>query len=221
MTMQFAPGMHVFPGGRIDPGDSEPEVLTRLEGFDPQKSAIEIAAEDIHPGAFWVGGFRELFEEAGVIIATRNGAEISSAEFGEICREFRFEVQAGRLPFRELLVQAGIALPAARLRFFDHWVTPATQPRRFDTRFFLVSVGPELEASHAPGEAVSGVWVRPSEALSASAAGKIGLLPPTFRCLSRLSLYGSVGELMERYTEDEFARNLADRRKNRAGPSMG
>ena len=51
--MAFGGGLHVFPGGRIEAADAEPRILARARAGD----AARVAAA------------RELFEEAGILLA--------------------------------------------------------------------------------------------------------------------------------------------------------
>lgn len=212
LTMEFAPGQHVFPGGRIEPGDGRPEILGRLQGFDPAAAARLVSCGEIPAGAFWVGAIRELFEEAGLLLALERGAPLAPERIAELDRAWRLEVQQGRTGFAQLLEQFDLALSAPRLRFFDHWCTPEGRPRRFDTRFFLTVLEEPIELVHTPGEAVSSLWVRPADALDAARQGRIGLMPPTRRTIERLSRYRTVEELLGGYSSDEFARDLERRR---------
>ncbi len=69
-TMAFAPDVHVFPGGRVDAGDADPSLAPRSV-----RSAVEAAdalGGDLEPEpalAAHVAAIRELFEEAGVLLA--------------------------------------------------------------------------------------------------------------------------------------------------------
>jgi len=220
-TMAFAPGHHVFPGGRVDRADSDPALLGRLDGFDAGRGRFEADTGEIEPGAFWAGGFREMFEESGLLVATRHGEPLDGAKIAELDRRYRLEVQGGRLPFGELLETENLRLPAPRLLFLDHWCTPESQPRRFDTRFFLVVLTEPVDLTHTPGEALSAVWVQPGEALDSNQDGRIALLPPTMRTLRRLAGYRTVSELLEGYSSDEWAKDLARRRQLRQGPRIG
>ena len=69
-TMAFGPGLHVFPGGRVDPGDADPRLLAR-SARSPGDAAHALG--DNEPAtaalAFHVAAIRELFEEAGVLLA--------------------------------------------------------------------------------------------------------------------------------------------------------
>lgn len=62
--IDFASGALVFPGGKADPQDSDPRVLSRLSRYDApseEQSMLRAAA------------IREAFEESGILLARRQG----------------------------------------------------------------------------------------------------------------------------------------------------
>ncbi len=64
-TMAFGPGLHVFPGGAVDPGDCRSAACSHASAATSGRRA-----RDSHAGAFMVAAIRELFEETGVLLAT-------------------------------------------------------------------------------------------------------------------------------------------------------
>lgn len=69
-SMAFAPDMHVFPGGRVDAADADPELLAR--SVVSAAEAGRALGGDLDPAtalAAHVAAIRELFEEAGVLLA--------------------------------------------------------------------------------------------------------------------------------------------------------
>ena len=80
-----------------------------------------------------------------------------------------------------------LRIDASRLAYFDHWITPPTMNKRFDTRFFLATLPPGQEARHDGRETSSGEWLRPAEALARYRRGEAQLVPPTFVLLSELA----------------------------------
>ncbi len=69
-TMAFAPGMHVFPGGRVDEPDADPSLVAR-SAITPDEAALGLGG-DLDPRvalAAYVAAIRECFEEAGVLLA--------------------------------------------------------------------------------------------------------------------------------------------------------
>src|SRR5207248_9720655 len=101
--------------------------------------------------ALWINALRELFEEAGVLLARdAHGAWVA---FDDAATAARFAVQraavaSGALSLWELARREGLTLAPGALRYWAHWITPEGAPRRFDTRFFLALMPPRQEALH-------------------------------------------------------------------------
>ncbi len=178
------PGATVFPGGLVDPGDAE------APGAElPAVQRWCAAGEGDRPPqalAYWVAAVRELFEEVGILLATRDGRAVAEDVAG-----LRERVLAGE-PFADVLASAGLVPATERLFYFARWITPVANPRRWDTRF-LVSRLPEGQEARADGtETVSCGWMTPRDALAAYEAGRIVLIPPTVRTLDDLARFESV-----------------------------
>jgi 8-oxo-dGTP pyrophosphatase MutT (NUDIX family) len=98
---------------------------------------------------------------------------------------------------RETFEEAGIRLAAPdgawdldRLAAWARWITPAAEPKRFDTVFLLARAGEDPagwdHAVHDGGETVDSRWVRPAEAVRDTLAA-FPLAPPTWWCLRQLA----------------------------------
>ena len=98
---------------------------------------------------------------------------------------------------RELAEEAGVHVKPEDLIPIGHWVTPEGEPRRYDTRFFIVVAPDGQRARHDDQETVAHGWFAPAEALASSARGDIQLPPPTWTMVQRLGLLHSVGEVLE------------------------
>src|SRR5437588_114743 len=87
-----------------------------------------------------------------------------------------------RCAARELSEEAGIVLgDTDELVAFARWITPAQVKTRYDTWFYLAAAPPGSEAEVDGVEVVEARWVRPSEALAASARGELFLVFPTIK----------------------------------------
>ena len=62
--MAFAAGLHVFPGGRVEPADADPRLVARARG--PRDGASFRVAHRI-------AAIRETWEEVGVLLAAPAG----------------------------------------------------------------------------------------------------------------------------------------------------
>lgn len=164
----FAAGAWVFAGGRVDPGDREPELLGR----------VDADRADGEPEAL-VAAVRELWEETGLLMA-RPGADGDPSRLAAA----RGELVRGDTPFGRLAAGLDLALPRRPVAYFARWITPEKLSRRYDTRFFLCrDPGGSVELT---GEHTDAVWLRPDRALDRFAAGDLPLLFPTRKTLERL-----------------------------------
>jgi 8-oxo-dGTP pyrophosphatase MutT (NUDIX family) len=163
-SMAFGPGIHVFPGGRVDPGDGDPSRVSRsTRSADAAAEALAGMVESRDAAAIHVAAVRELHEEVGILLA--DGSPNPTVDpFGGSSARLR----------TDLLV------PIA------HWTTPAFMPRRFSTWFFVADLPPESVLSFATDEVAGHRWLTPSDALEAMAAGEIEMWIPTVSVLERL-----------------------------------
>jgi 8-oxo-dGTP pyrophosphatase MutT (NUDIX family) len=178
-SMGFMGGVHVFPGGKV----SETDRSERMRARVLDAAAIEADrcwGEGLEPEAAWtraVAAVRETFEEAGVLIA--GARAYPSAD--DLAR-MRERLQAGE-DFAELLAAADLTLQLRALRPFARWITPESEPVRFDTSFYVACAPQGQQASHDEHESASSAWLSPYEALESADAGSIRLAPPTARTL--------------------------------------
>ncbi|MGZ5260685.1 MAG: NUDIX hydrolase, partial [Burkholderiales bacterium] len=139
----FMPGMFLFPGGALDPGDRAAAVLARCAGLEDDRASAALGTPE-GGLAYWAAAIRESFEEAGVLLAYgEDGELVNPGEPARVARfeEYRKRLNAGEDILAEMLQQEGLQLAVDRLTYFSHWITPVTAPRRYDTRFF-VAVAP-------------------------------------------------------------------------------
>jgi 8-oxo-dGTP pyrophosphatase MutT (NUDIX family) len=189
----FMGGAHVFPGGRVDAADhgASEEWCDGIEHAARQLTSLP-AGDAI---AYHVAAARELFEEAGVLLARHDtGAFVSldGADVRERLTQDRSHVHAGRIPLRAVIEREHLRLALDALVLFAHWVTPPIDTRQFDTRFFMTRVPPDQKPAHDDTETTHSAWVRPADAIAQSLAGDIVLPPPTWTTLRELEPFASV-----------------------------
>lgn len=143
----FMPNTYVFPGGRVDAGDSRvipakdlnEDVFVRLirGGCSPARArALAIAA------------IRETFEETGLLISASHGRPRKSKI--DVWNQFGTETCGPDL---------------SRLDYIARAVTPPMRKKRFNTRFFVMDgtdITGSLQDSH---ELLDVKWVTIEEAL--------------------------------------------------------
>jgi len=187
------PGATAFPGGVVDASDADAPGA-RL----PAEQQWARPGEGDHPPealAYWVAGLRELFEEVGILLARREGRVLEGPLAPELAA-LRPRVTAGE-PFARALAEVGLVPATETLFYFARWVTPLTNPRRWDARF-LVARRPAGQEAIADGtETVSCTWMSPRGALAAYEAGRIQLIPPTVRTLDDLARFPSIEAVLE------------------------
>lgn len=193
-TMVFAAGMHVFPGGRVDPGDSEPSLISRSVR-DPADAATSLGG-DLEPGAAmaaYVAAIREVFEEAGILLADHDasGADVSAA---------RSALLRGEATSATIAADLDLRLRTDRLIPISRWVTPAGMPRRFDARFFVAALPEGAEPTFEGDEVESHEWIRPTDGLRAMAEGRLRMWLPTSTTLQQLENATSIEEIADRMT---------------------
>jgi 8-oxo-dGTP pyrophosphatase MutT (NUDIX family) len=181
----------VFPGGRVEESDHDlagnPRDCPNPDGMEPEALAFRIAA------------IRETFEECGVLLARPRGSNdlIDAETLLRLEDQHRAALNAGSIGFDAVLASEGL-LPAPDLLVrFAHWITPAHQPKRYDTHFFLAAAPPEHLAMHDGGEAVQSIWITPARALSDTEAGRFKLVFATAKNLEKLGRSRTVKEAMD------------------------
>ena len=90
---------------------------------------------------------------------------------------------------RECAEEAGVDLGARPLQWFDTWVTPTAEPRRFEARFYLalLAAGEGAGAAADGHETHEGRWATPAALLAAWDREEVDLPPPTLCTLMRLA----------------------------------
>jgi len=182
----FMAHAHVFPGGRVESDDLDPRWEARCAGTDAIRRRWTETAPPEALLAHAVAAVRELFEEAGVLLGRDASGRLLVGDGEAALRDARTAIEAGAR-FHEVCEARGWRLALDLLVPLAHWVTPATEPRRFDTRFYLAPLPPGQEATACRRETVAGDWVTPTDALARHARGEITLAPPTHRTLDDLA----------------------------------
>jgi hypothetical protein len=85
---------------------------------------------------------------------------------------------------------------ARALTLFSHWITPPSEPRRYNTHFFFAVAPPNQAARADAHETHDGMWIEPSRALELYRAGTLRLVYPTIKHLERLSSFASVEDAL-------------------------
>jgi len=150
----------VFPGGATEPGED-----------------ARVAAA------------RELFEEAGVLLA-RGDAETVDAPAQE---QLRARILGGA-PAAKELAAAGLHWATDALAPWSHWITPSIEAKRFSARFFVAELPAGQEPRFDDAETVAQIWLAPRDA--AARSGELALPPPQLRTLWELAQHATIGDVL-------------------------
>jgi glyoxylase-like metal-dependent hydrolase (beta-lactamase superfamily II)/8-oxo-dGTP pyrophosphatase MutT (NUDIX family) len=193
-TMAFAAGMHVFPGGQVDPADGVAAIAARSV-VRPAEAAVALGG-DLEPGpalAAYVAAIRELFEEAGVLLADHAASDVA-------VRAARSALVRGETTLRDVADQLDLTLRTDRLIPISRWVTPIGMPRRFDARFFVADLPDGADVSFEGDEVAGHEWIGPAEGLRAMAEGRLRLWLPTSTTLQQLEQARTLEDVRTRMT---------------------
>jgi 8-oxo-dGTP pyrophosphatase MutT (NUDIX family) len=196
----FMGGNFVYPGGRVDRNDGSLETCPFCQGITPEE-ARQIFGGLLSPDesfAHWVAGVRELFEEAGVLLAydkSGNPFHLKNPAERDRFSDYRVLLQKGKLTICQMAQEENLLLALDQLHYFAHWITPEARTERFDTRFFLGRHPVGQEASYDQKETTAGIWLTPKEALEENLKGEVCLSPPTLKTLEDLSRFKSIDEV--------------------------
>jgi 8-oxo-dGTP pyrophosphatase MutT (NUDIX family) len=192
-AMAFAAGMTVFPGGGVDRRDADATVAWAGPGADWWARAFDCPPELAR--ALVCAAVRETFEESGVLLAGPDATSVvaDTTPFADARRA----LVERETSFAEFLAANSLVLRADLLRPWSNWITPAEEPRRYDTRFFVAALPVGQIADGVTTEASDGAWQRPADALADGREGRRALMPPTLVTLADLAEHPSVASVMD------------------------
>lgn len=192
----------VFPGGVVRPDDYA--AGSKSDGLSPIEAMARLTERGGRPPAdagtaqaFFRAAIRELFEEAGVLLARDSlGSSARLSDARERWAAHREALQADRGALTDILGGEGLIPDDRGLIYFSHWVTPLGAPRRFDTRFFVGEMPEGQEAVHCQIETTESMWISPSAALEQAEAGSFPLVFPTRMHLRRLAACATYDDVL-------------------------
>lgn len=176
---------HAFPGGVLEHSDRL--VHARCAGIDASAANRQLA---VPRGGldYFSAAIRELFEEAGVLLAPTlpDPATLDAA---------RTELNAGTLAWDRFIEDEGLTLLCDRLHYFSFWITPEGLPKRYSTRFFLAELPDAQQARHCGAEITDSIWLPARAVLAAGREGRMRVHYPTRKTLESIAALRSVREL--------------------------
>lgn len=182
-TMAFAAGMRAFPGGAVEPVDSDPSLP--WVGGDVGQLAGRMRVELDMARSLVSAAVRETFEECGLVVA--RGGGLTEAD--------RQQLLEGTVSWPVLLRDRSVELDADLLAPWSRWVTPDFAPRRFDAYFFVAALPEGQQPRWIDGEADLAEWVPVRRAVAEFDAGTLPMLPPTIETLRDLAEHADVASV--------------------------
>lgn len=204
----FMPDVYVFPGGSVTKDDRAAELVDGLCKPVTGSTGDPEGRTRLGSGAR-AAAIRELFEEAGVLLAYRDGKMLAIPDqdverFGAY--RDAFNERKGSLV--EMAHAEHLTLATDLLDYFAHWITPVGMPKRFDTHFFLTTAPEEQQAAHDRLETSEGIWISPTEALARFERKEFPLVFATIYQLRELSAFGSVQAALASTTKQRVPTRL-------------
>jgi 8-oxo-dGTP pyrophosphatase MutT (NUDIX family) len=183
-------GMYAFPGGGVDRSDSQAHL--GWAGPEPAAWGERLGLAPDAAQAVVCAAAREVFEEAGVLLAGPDGGTVVGDVSGDDWEAARQDLEAHRAGFAELLAGRGLTLRSDLLLPWSRWITPEFEPRRFDTYFFVALLPEGQRTRDVSGEADHTLWLRPADARARAEAGELTMLPPTLVTLGEVAAAGDL-----------------------------
>ena len=178
VSMDFAGGMCVFPGGGVDPRDFDASVA--WTGPSPAQWAERLGCDEETARALVCAAVRETFEESGVLLAGPHEDEVVADTTGDQWEADRVALETRELSMTDFLTQRGLVLRTDLLGVWDAWLTPVFEPRRFRTWFFVAALPEGQRTRDVSSESSSVTWLPARQAADLADAGELALMPPTY-----------------------------------------
>jgi 8-oxo-dGTP pyrophosphatase MutT (NUDIX family) len=176
-----------------------------------RKGASFMASAYVFPGGIAEGtedaraaAARELFEEAGILLAKTKPVEPGDNEVETLempsLATIRKRILAGA-DARKTLGAIGLEWATDTLVPWAHWITPSAEAslgastKRYSARFFACELPPGQEPKFDDVETVDQVWVRPADAIAR--AKELALPPPQIRMCWELAELATVDEVLK------------------------
>lgn len=178
VSMDFAGGMCVFPGGGVDPRDFDASV--GWEGPTPVEWARRLGTDEQTARALVCAAVRETFEESGVLLAGSSHSTVVEDTTGDDWEADRVALESRQLAMTEFLTRRGLVLRTDLLGVWDGWLTPVFEPKRYRTWFFVALLPEGQLTRDVSSESSEVTWLSALGAANAADGGEMMMLPPTY-----------------------------------------
>jgi 8-oxo-dGTP pyrophosphatase MutT (NUDIX family) len=203
ISMAFAGGMCVFPGGGVDPRDFDHAVA--WAGPAPGEWALRLGTDEATARALVCAAVRETFEESGVLLAGESADTVVADTTGADWESDRVALEARDLSFTDFLDRRGLVLRSDLLGVWAAWLTPVFEPRRYRTWFFVADLPEGQRTRDVSTESDHVTWLPAMHAVRDVEQEQIFMLPPTYLTCLEVGQYADpadvLGEAHERSVE--------------------
>ena len=195
VSMEFAAGMCVYPGGGVDPRDFDASVA--WAGPTPEAWAARLGCTEETARALVCAAVRETFEESGVLLAGTSATSVVADTTGDDWEADRAALESRELSMTDFLTRRGLVLRTDLLGVWDGWLTPIFEPKRYRTWFFVAALPTGQVTRDVSSESSSVEWIPAREAAALADAGELALMPPTYLTSLEIGGHASPREVLE------------------------
>lgn len=190
VSMDFAGGMCVFPGGGVDPRDYDHTVA--WTGPSPAEWAARLGTAEDVARALVCAAVRETFEESGVLLAGTSADSVVADTTGDDWEADRVALETRELSMTDFLDRRGLVLRTDLLGIWSGWLTPVFEPKRYRTWFFVAHLPEGQVTRDVSSESSEVVWLPADEAVAQTERGEMAMLPPTYLTCLEIGTMGGV-----------------------------
>jgi 8-oxo-dGTP pyrophosphatase MutT (NUDIX family) len=187
VSMEFAGGMCVYPGGGVDPRDFDADVA--WAGPEPAEWAARLGCGEEMARALVCAAVRETFEESGVLLAGPHGDEVVADTTGEDWEADRVALESRELAMTDFLTRRGLVLRTDLLGVWGAWLTPVFEPKRYRTWFFVALLPEGQRTRDVSTESSEVTWLSAADALAMAEGDEMLMLPPTYLTTLEIAQY--------------------------------
>ncbi len=194
VSMEFAAGMAVFPGGGVDRRDFDADV--GWAGPPPSAWAAQLGCAEDVARALVCAAVRETFEESGVLLAGESADSVVGDTTGDDWEADRAALEGRELSLTEFLNRRGLVLRTDLLGVWAAWLTPIFESRRYRTWFFAAKLPEGQRTRDVSSESSSVTWLAARAAVEATEAGELAMMPPTYLTCLEVAQHATVDDVL-------------------------
>jgi len=195
VSMDFAGGMCVFPGGGVDKRDFDTTVA--WAGPPPAAWAARLGCDEETARALVCAAVRETFEESGVLLAGTSDTNVVADTTADDWEADRVALESRELSLTDFLNRRGLVLRTDLLGVWAAWLTPVFEPRRYRTWFFVADLPEGQRTRDVSTESSSVTWLPASGAVREVEEERMFMLPPTYLTCLEIGQYDDPGTVLE------------------------